>query len=130
MLDVKIKAKHLRVALKGKTEVILEGELCEKIKPDETFWSVEDNKFLNINFEKSSEAIWKCILLGDPEIDTKKVDNAKKIEEFDTETQGHLQKVLYEQRRKQMGLPTTEEEQQAKMMEEIMKKQGMADPNI
>jgi hypothetical protein len=51
-------------------------------------------------------------LLGDAEIDPKTVDNSKKIEEFDLETQGHLQKVLYEQNRKRMGLPTTEEEQQ------------------
>lgn len=49
--------------------------------------------------------------MGDAEIDTKKVDNSKKIEEFDAETQGHLRKVLYEQERKRNGLPTTEEEQ-------------------
>ena len=42
MLDVKIKSKHLRVALKGSQDAIIEGELCEKVKPDETFWSVED----------------------------------------------------------------------------------------
>jgi hypothetical protein len=51
---------------------------------------------LNINFEKAYEAIWKCVLLGDQEIDTKKVDNSKNLSEFDAETQGHLRKVLYE----------------------------------
>ena len=29
-------------------------------------------------------------LIGDKEIDPKTVDNSKKIEEFDLETQGHL----------------------------------------
>lgn len=67
---------------------------------------------MNISFEKAYEAIWKCVLLGDPEIDTKTVDNSKRVEEFDLETQGHLKKVLYEQNRKRMGLPTTEEEEQ------------------
>jgi len=110
-LDVQIKTKSLRVALKDKKdEPLVEGELCEKVKVDDTFWSVEDNQYLNINFEKAYEAIWKCVILGDDEIDTKKVDNSKKIEEFDLETQGHLQKVLYEQERKRAGLPTTEEE--------------------
>ncbi len=52
------------------------------------------------------------MLVGDAEIDTKKVDNSKSLSEFDNETQGHLRKVLYEQERKKMGLPTTEEEQQ------------------
>lgn len=111
MLDVKIKSKHLRVALKGK-DAIIEGELCEKVKVDDSFWNIEDNEFLNINFEKAGEVIWKSILVGDEEIDTKTVDNSKRVDEFDLETQGHLQKVLYEQNRKQRGLPTTEEEEQ------------------
>lgn len=84
-LDVRIKSKHLYVALKGKPAII-DGELCEKVKADDSFWSVEDNKFLNINFEKAYEAIWKCVILGDKEIDPKTVDNSKRIEEFDLET--------------------------------------------
>ena len=75
MLEVKIKAKHLRVALKAKpNEPLVDGELAEKVKVDDSFWSVEDGHFLNINFEKAYEAIWKCVILGDEEIDTKKVD--------------------------------------------------------
>lgn len=58
----------------------MDGELCEKVKPDESFWSIEDKQFLSINFEKSTEVIWKCILLGDDEIDTKKVDNSKSLD--------------------------------------------------
>ena len=91
-------------------EPLVDGELAEKVKVDDSFWSVEDGQYLNVNFEKAYEAIWKCVVLGDEEIDTKKVDNSKRIEEFDLETQGHLQKVLYEQERKRAGLPTTEEE--------------------
>lgn len=94
-LNVQIKPKSLSVAFKGK-EPFIQGDLCERVKVEDSFWSVEDNKFLNINFEKAYEAIWKCVLLGDKEIDTKTVDNSKRIEEFDLETQGHLQKVLYE----------------------------------
>ena len=81
-LDVKIKPKSLYVALKGK-EPLVNGELCEKVKVEDSFWSVEDNKYLNINFDKAYEAIWKCVVLGDPEIDTKTVDNSKRLEEFD-----------------------------------------------
>jgi len=84
-LDIKIKPKHLSVAFKGK-EPFISGELCEKVKVEDSFWSVEDNKFLNINFEKAYEAIWKCVILGDKEIDPKTVDNSKRVEEFDLET--------------------------------------------
>lgn len=85
MLDVQIKSKFLSVAIKGQPPIV-KGDLCEKVKVEDSFWSVEDQKFLNINFEKAYEAIWKCVLIGDEEIDTKTVDNSKKIEEFDLET--------------------------------------------
>ena len=84
-MDVKIKSKHLSVALKGQPPIV-EGELCEKVKVDDSYWSIEDNKSLNIYFEKAYEAIWKCIIAGDQEIDPKTVDNSKRIEEFDLET--------------------------------------------
>ena len=74
--------------------------MCEKIKPEESFWNIEDRQSLNLNLEKNGEAIWKSVIIGDAEIDTKKVDNSKHINEFDYETQGHLRKVLYEQERK------------------------------
>lgn len=121
-MDIKISAKHLFVKLKSSDTPIIDGDLQEKVKIDDSFWSIEDKKFINITFEKAYEAIWKTVIVGDKEIDPKTVDNSKKIEEFDLETQGHLQKVLYEQERKKMGLPTTEEEQQQKLMAEIMAK--------
>jgi hypothetical protein len=118
-MDVKIKTKELSIGFKGK-EPFIKGELCEKVKVEDSFWSIEDRKFLVINFQKAYEAIWKCVILGDKEIDPKTVDNSKRIEEFDMETQGHLQKVLYEQERKKRGLLTTEEEEQRKLMDKIM----------
>jgi hypothetical protein len=107
--------------IKGCDEPVLDGELSEKVKVDDSFWNVEDAEYLNINLEKMEEKIWKTILVGDEEIDPKTVDNTKNIEEFDLETQGHLQKVLYERNRKMHGLPTTEEEENMKKMNEIMK---------
>lgn len=62
----------------------------EKVKIDDSYWSIEDRKFITITFEKGYEAIWKTVIVGDQEIDTKTVDNSKRIEEFDLETQGHL----------------------------------------
>jgi len=86
MCDVKIKPKRLFVKLKNQDEPIIDGELQERVKVEDSFWSVEDKKFINITFEKAYEAIWKTVILGDKEIDPKTVDNSKKIEEFDLET--------------------------------------------
>lgn len=125
---VVIKAKHFIVHLKKDPQPIIDGDLQERVKVEDSFWSIEDKKYLNVTFEKAYEAIWKTVIVGDKEIDTKKVDNSKKLEEFDLETQGHLQKVLYEQERKRMGLPTTDEEKQQKLMQEMLAKAGADNP--
>lgn len=39
---VEIKPKHLKITLKGSDKPLLDGELCEKVKVDDCFWSIED----------------------------------------------------------------------------------------
>ncbi len=86
-LDVKLTNTYLCVKVKATGEVLIEGKFDDRIKVEESFWSVEEDHWLRLDLEKQNEVIWKTILRGDKEIDTKKVDNAKKIEEFDVETQ-------------------------------------------
>jgi regulatory protein YycH of two-component signal transduction system YycFG len=85
-VDVVIKPGHLVVKLKGQSTPIIDGDLAEKIKVSDSFWTVENKKFISISFEKAYEAIWKTVIVGDKEIDPKTVDNSKKVEEFDLET--------------------------------------------
>lgn len=42
MMDIVIKPKHLKVQIKGQKEPIINGELQEKVKPEDTFWNIED----------------------------------------------------------------------------------------
>lgn len=116
---VDMKTKFLKIVLKSSGEEIINGELFGKIAVDDSFWNIEDGNKLILTLCKAQEMIWKTIIVGDKEIDPKTVDNSKRIDQFDEETQGHLQKVLYEQNRKLNGLPTTEEMEQQKMMEKI-----------
>ena len=118
-LLVVFKSDYLKVQLKNSDTPIVEGKLDSKIKVDDSFWTIEERKRLILTLTKAGEAIWKTVIQGDQEIDTKNVDNSKNLEDFDHETQGHLRKVLYEQKRKQMGLPTTEEQQQQDAMRKV-----------
>ena len=112
---------NICIKLKGEDEPLLEGEFYDKIKLEDSSWVMEDNHYVVLNLEKAKEVIWATVLKGDREIDTKNVDNAKKLDEFDLETQGHLQKVLYEQNRKLRGLPTTEEQKNIDLMNRLKK---------
>ena len=110
---------HLKVVLKtNPPTTLVDGEFCEKIKGDESNWSLEDNKNLILFIEKAQEVIWKSAFKGDREIDTKKVDNSKRIDEFDNDTQAALNKIVYEQNRKKNGLLSTEEEKKLKAMKD------------
>ena len=64
-LEVKIQPKQIMVKLRPTGEVLLEGELFEKVKVEDSLWSVEDSKSLILNLEKGREAIWKTVIVGD-----------------------------------------------------------------
>ena len=71
---------------------------------------------------KQQDLIWKSAFKGHKEIDTKTVDNSKRIDEFDNETQSALNKIIYEQNRKKQGLPTSEEEKKLVQLKEAWDK--------
>lgn len=61
-LLVTLKTKHICIRLKNsrpEEPALLEGELCEKIKTEDSFWSVDEKRYLVLNLEKASETIWK-----------------------------------------------------------------------
>lgn len=110
-IQLKVQFKPNSISIKRTTgETIIEGELVERINTSESVWKVEKTgakTFITLNLEKAEERIWGTVFKGDPEIDTSKVNNTKPLQDFDDETQGAIRKIMYEQQRKQMGLPTT-----------------------
>lgn len=113
-LDCRIESTKLRVALKrDPTKPLVEGEFPEKIRADDSIWSLESNHTLNISLEKIKPTWWASALQGDPEIDTTQVDSRRNIREYDEATQGAIRKAVYDQRQQQLngGVPLTPEEQ-------------------
>jgi len=43
-LIVEIKRKHLKVAIKGKPESIIDGDLLHEVKAEECVWNLEDKR--------------------------------------------------------------------------------------
>ncbi|GAU24578.1 hypothetical protein TSUD_149190 [Trifolium subterraneum] len=120
-LICEIKKNHLTVGLKGQPPII-DGELYKSIKPDECYWSIEDQSMLSILLTKHDQMDWwKCLVKGDPEINTQKVEpENSKLGDLDPETRQTVEKMMFDQRQKSMGLPTSEELQKQEMMKKFM----------
>ncbi|KAM0896172.1 hypothetical protein ACQ4PT_023350 [Festuca glaucescens] len=116
-----IKKDHLKVGLKGQPPII-DGDLHKPVKVDDCFWSIEDGKYLSILLTKHNQMEWwKSVIKGDPEVDTQRVEpESSKLSDLDPETRQTVEKMMFDQRQKQMGLPTSDEMQKDEMLKKFM----------
>ena len=121
MLDVDIRNQHLRVGLKGQ-EPIVDGPLHKRVIVDDSFWTLEDNREIAINLQKDNKMEWwKCVIQGDPEINTSKVQpENSKLSDLDGETRQTVEKMMYDQRQKAAGKPTADEEMKQNQLKKFM----------
>ncbi|KAG8786616.1 hypothetical protein FRC19_002416 [Serendipita sp. 401] len=122
-LAITIAKKKLSVGLKNQ-EPIMIGELCHDIKVEDSTWSLDDQKEVQIHLEKvNSQQWWANILTHHPKIDTTKItpENSK-LSDLDGETRGMVEKMMFDNQQKQMGKPTSDE---MKKMETLKRFQEM-----
>ncbi|CAM9436928.1 unnamed protein product [Ectocarpus sp. 12 AP-2014] len=116
-----ITKSRLRVGLKGQP-LLVDGEMYNKVKVDDSFWTLEDGKEVSIALQKENQMEWwKCVVKGDPEINTSKVQpESSKLSELDGETRKTVEKMMFDQRQKAQGLPTADEMSKQEMLGKFM----------
>ncbi|KAH8835710.1 nuclear movement protein nudC [Flagelloscypha sp. PMI_526] len=109
-LVVVLQKKKLSLGLKGQDK-IMDGELCQEIKVDDSTWTVEDNEVVLIHLEKQNQQQWWAnVLTHHPKIDTTKIQpENSKLSDLDGETRGMVEKMMFDNQQKQMGKPTSDE---------------------
>ena len=123
---VDIKKGHLSVGIKppsgGEVQVLMAGPLHGEVQPEDCFWTVEEKRCVVVTLTKANAmAWWPHVLKADPEIDTRKVEpENSKLGDLDGDTRQTVEKMMYDQRQKALGLPTSEEQSKQNMLKQFM----------
>ncbi|PRW45246.1 BOBBER 1-like [Chlorella sorokiniana] len=119
--DVALGRDKLRVGLRGHPPV-LDGPLFAAVKPDDCLWNLVDGRQLEVTLQKvDAMQWWRAVVKGEPEIDVQKVEpEASKLTDLDPEMRATVEKMMWDQRQKALGLPTSEEQRKADIMKQFM----------
>ncbi|KAH7078932.1 HSP20-like chaperone [Paraphoma chrysanthemicola] len=124
-LEVKISRNALKAGIKGQ-EPFIDGELPHAVRVDDSTWTLtptSSGKDIEIHLDKQNQMEWwPHVITSAPKIDTSKIQpENSKLSDLDGETRGMVEKMMFDQRQKEAGKPTSDEQKKLDLLEQFKK---------
>ncbi|KAJ5759032.1 Nuclear movement protein nudC [Penicillium odoratum] len=124
-MEVVLTKSKIRVAIKGQ-DPIIEGDFPHNILVDESSWTLETTskppgKEVSIHLDKVNKVEWwPHVVKGAPKIDVTKItpENSS-LSDLDGETRAMVEKMMYDQRQKEAGGLTSDEQKKKELLEKF-----------
>ncbi|KAI0473708.1 CS-domain-containing protein [Xylariaceae sp. FL0804] len=123
-LVVELKKQSIKAGVKGQ-EPFIEGELAHAILTEESTWTLtaapDGSKTIEIHLDKANKMEWWAhVVAGAPRIDVTRIQpENSRLSDLDGDTRGMVEKMMYDQRQKEMGLPTSDDQKKADILKKF-----------
>ncbi|OQD68873.1 hypothetical protein PENDEC_c030G06320 [Penicillium decumbens] len=124
-MQVTLTKTKISIAIKGQKPII-EGDFPHPIVVDESSWTLETTptppgKEVSIHLDKSNKMEWwPHVVTTAPKIDVTKIQpENSSLSDLDGETRAMVEKMMYDQRQKETGGMTSDEQKKMELLEKF-----------
>ncbi|CAF1077526.1 unnamed protein product [Rotaria sp. Silwood1] len=125
-IKVNLTKQHIKIDIIESNEIktLIDSDLPWTIRAEDSTWSLVPGEYIHISMEKSMERWWENFLINEKKINLKHIQPEKSMENLSQEEQMKIHQMMYDQRQKAMGLPTSEEQKYQEIMKQAWNAEG------